>query len=349
MESADILLTSHEKDGKRRSFCRSTRETTLYLCAIGSVREFSCAAVSCKPERTLTDSSFDRPTCQWLAEVNHALLFSLVQHLHAFLKSLYFPRCYPPLTFCRQTSRLPSTVAFPKCELIKRVKMGMLNRITGFFINIFIFSWDFSLFILNMLSPSLKPGQVVPVHAAGYNLAWPDYVPPKEGDSRSACPMVNAMANHGILPHDGKNITFKELNMKVRQTYNFAPSFCFFVPKFCADFLNRSYWTGQFDLAELSLHNAIEHDASLTREDAALVPDQGKPDLKLVHDLLKEATGKMPDGSPRLTIPDLSRALSKRRVDARKKNKQYTESFFHNVFGSSKCVLALSLHLVLNV
>jgi hypothetical protein len=151
--------------------------------------------------------------------------------------------------------------------------------------------------------------------------------------------MLNAMANHGILPHDGKNISFRELNTKVRHTFNFAPSFCFFVPKFSADFLNRSYWTGRFDLAELSLHNAIEHDASLTRQDAALVPDQGKLDSKLVHDLLTEATGTMPDGSPRLTIPDLSRALSKRRVDARKTNKDYTESFFHNVFGSSKCVL----------
>jgi len=214
--------------------------------------------------------------------------------------------------------------------------MGVLKQISGFFTNIYVFSWDFSLFVLNILTPSLKPGQVVPRDAAGHNLTWPEYVPPKEGDSRSSCPMLNAMANHGILPHDGKNIAFTELNTKVRHTFNFAASFCFFVPKFSADFLNRSYSTGRFDLAELSLHNAIEHDASLTRQDFALVPDQGKPDLQLVHDLLKEATGTMPDGSPLLTIPDLSRALSKRRVNARKTNKDYTESLFHNVFGSSK-------------
>jgi len=108
------------------------------------------------------------------------------------------------------------------------------------------------------------------------------------------------------------------------------------VPKFSADFLNRSYWKGRFDLAELSLHNAIEHDASLTRQDVAIVEDQGKPDLKLVDDLLKEATGKMPNGSSLLTIPDLSRALSKRRVDARKENQAYSENLFHNMFGSAK-------------
>lgn len=218
--------------------------------------------------------------------------------------------------------------------------MGSLNKISGFFINIFIFSWDIGCFILNIVTPSLKPGHIVPPHAAGHSLTWPEYVPPKDGDSRSACPMLNALANHGILPHDGKNIPFKELSTKVRHSFNFAPTFCFFVSKFAADFLNRSYWTGTFDLADLSLHNAIEHDASLTRKDAALVADQGKPDLQLVHDLLKEATGTMPDGSLRLTTPDLSRALSKRRVDARKTNSNYTESFFHNIFGSSKCVLS---------
>jgi hypothetical protein len=136
----------------------------------------------------------------------------------------------------------------------------------------------------------------------------------------------------------GKNITFKELNRTVRQTFNFADSFCFFVPKFAADFLNKSYWKDTFDLADLSLHapNAIEHDASLTRHDAAIQPDQSKPDLQLVDELLKEATHKTKDGKILMTIPDLSRALSKRRADARSTNRDYSESFFHNMFGSAK-------------
>lgn len=223
--------------------------------------------------------------------------------------------------------------------------MGILHKIVAQVINLGVMTYDLGLFILNIITPSLKPGQVIPPHAAGHGLSWPEYVPPREGDSRSACPMLNAMANHGILPHDGKNITFKQLNTTVRQTFNFASSFCFFVPKFAADFLERSYWSGKFDLAELSLHadNAIEHDASLTRHDVALVPDQGKPDLQLVDELLKEATGKTADGSPLLTIPDLSRALSKRRIDARKTNPTYAETFFHNMFGSAKYVFITGL------
>lgn len=126
------------------------------------------------------------------------------------------------------------------------------------------------------------------------------------------------------------------MNTTVRQTFNFAPSFCFFVPKFAADFLGRSYWSGKFDLEELSKHNAIEHDASLTRRDAAHVPDQGKPDLLLVEELLSVATGKGKFGEPLLTKEDLSKQLAKRRSEARAENPSYSESVFHNMFGSAK-------------
>lgn len=213
-----------------------------------------------------------------------------------------------------------------------------MNVLSEIFFNVAVFIWDNTCAILNLVMPKLEPGKVVPRGAPGHMGVWPQYVAPKPGDSRSACPMLNAMANHGILPHDGKNITFQELNWKVRQTFNFAPSFCFFVPKFSAGFLNRSYFSDKFDLEDLSMHSdkAIEHDASLTRQDAALVKDQGKPDQELVDALLSEATGKNPDGSRLLTVPDLSRALSKRRADAKKSNRAYTESFFHNMFGSAK-------------
>lgn len=136
--------------------------------------------------------------------------------------------------------------------------MCILNKIISPFLNLLVMLWDFGLFLLNLVSPSHKFGNVVPRGAAGHHLVWPEYVPPTKEDSRSACPMLNALANHGILPHDGKNISFRELNRTVRQTFNFAPSFCFFVPKFAADFLGRSYWSGRFDLEELSKHNAIE-------------------------------------------------------------------------------------------
>ena len=229
--------------------------------------------------------------------------------------------------------------------------MGLTQKLTKPFVDLSVMTWDFGLFLANLILPAHPPNEVVAAGVPGHQGKWPEYTPPREGDSRSACPMLNAMyflrrrvknytdscrANHGILPHDGKNITFRDLNTAVRQTFNFAPSFCFFVPKFSADFLNRSYWTDKFDLDELSKHNAIEHDASLTRRDAAQVPDQGKPDLMLVEELLNAATGKGPDGKRILTKDDLSKQLAKRRAEARAENPEYSESMFHNMFGSAK-------------
>ncbi|KAK5688813.1 hypothetical protein LTS10_000791 [Elasticomyces elasticus] len=223
--------------------------------------------------------------------------------------------------------------------------MGIMGKVGGGIIDLSVIAWDNVIAVMNLFAPKLKESEVVPRGAPGHRGSWPEYVPPKDGDSRSACPMLNAMANHGILPHDGKNITFTQLNQTVRQTFNFAASFCFFVPNFSARFLNKSYSKDRFNLADLNMHadNAIEHDASLTRQDVALVPDQGKPDLRLVHDLLEEATGKMPDGTPLLTKSDLSRALAKRRADARKTNPQYTESRFHNLFGSANSSTMLTI------
>lgn len=55
------------------------------------------------------------------------------------------------------------------------------------------------------------------------------------------------------------------MNTACGTAFNFAPTFCFTVPNFSAKMLKKNYWTGTFDLADLNVHNGIEHDASLTR------------------------------------------------------------------------------------
>ena len=56
------------------------------------------------------------------------------------------------------------------------------------------------------------------------------------------------------------------MNHKVQATFNFGPTFCRFVPNTMAEVLKKSYAKDTLDLAEVSLHNGIEHDASLTRK-----------------------------------------------------------------------------------
>jgi len=59
------------------------------------------------------------------------------------------------------------------------------------------FSWDAGLTFLNLLTPNRSEGHVVPEGHPGFGGKWPEYVSPKDGDSRCSCPALNAMANHG--------------------------------------------------------------------------------------------------------------------------------------------------------
>ncbi|GAB7328632.1 hypothetical protein MBLNU13_g00570t1 [Cladosporium sp. NU13] len=88
-------------------------------------------------------------------------------------------------------------------------------------------------------------------------------------DSRSPCPGLNALANHGYLPHDGKNIDYAMINKASQEAYNFAPGFY-------VDAVNMVFELGisttnrpneTFNLLDLARHDEIEADGSLTRND----------------------------------------------------------------------------------
>ena len=180
---------------------------------------------------------------------------------------------------------------------LRRIGRGVYAKLFEgtFFVGLLL--WDLSLCLVNVLTFKRKIGYVTPKGHPGEGGSWPEYIPPRDGDSRCSCPALNAMANHGrypviplyppplpvinrrrhsrsppfipppgIIPRDGRNITFRELSVRVRSTYNFSPSFSLYVPRYIAKILNRSYNTGRFDLSDIDVHNGIEHDASLVRK-----------------------------------------------------------------------------------
>ncbi|KAI0672349.1 chloroperoxidase-like protein [Trametes maxima] len=223
--------------------------------------------------------------------------------------------------------------------IIKRLTQGTLTTVAEVLIHLALFVWDILLTLYNHVVPRRPVGRVVQEGHPGFNGQWPEYVPPATGDSRCSCPALNAMANHGILPHDGRNIRFTELGKAVREVYNFAPTFCFFGPKHAADFLARNYWTDAFDLADLDAHNCIEHDASVVRVDSYEDPDQGKIPQQLVEEVLSCGTG--PGGQ--LLEADISKLMGKRRVEAKRANPKYSLSLFHKLFGSWNCSTLLRI------
>ena len=82
---------------------------------------------------------------------------------------------------------------------LRRLGRGTWSRLfeVGFYVG--LMSWDFSLAFVNIFTFKRKIGQVTPKGKPGEGGVWPEYIPPREGDSRCSCPGLNTMANHGTL------------------------------------------------------------------------------------------------------------------------------------------------------
>lgn len=77
--------------------------------------------------------------------------------------------------------------------------MKVVDSISNAFYDAGIFSWDILLTLGNLVRFSRPVGKVTPAGHPGYGGYWPEFKPPQEGDSRSCCPGLNAMANHGMF------------------------------------------------------------------------------------------------------------------------------------------------------
>ena len=60
-----------------------------------------------------------------------------------------------------------------------------------------ILLWEVGITLYNFISKPLDEGKIVPKGHPGANGNWPEYIAPKDTDSRCSCPGLNAMANHG--------------------------------------------------------------------------------------------------------------------------------------------------------
>ncbi|KAJ7679656.1 hypothetical protein B0H17DRAFT_1170248 [Mycena rosella] len=205
----------------------------------------------------------------------------------------------------------------------------LLSGLGTFFRNVYIFTWDAWLTLIHLVTPP----------EAGER-KWPEFVPPKEGDSRCACSVLNALANHGILPHgwctiprsarrlasslfDERIVRFTDIAQKFHDTFNFAMTFSPFVTTADADTLHKNYSTGTCDLSDLDLHNGIVHDASLLRT----------PYIRFITELLALASGKDADGNTPL----------KRRADAKATNLEFQLDQAHKIFGSANSSTLLAI------
>ncbi|KAF9878230.1 hypothetical protein CkaCkLH20_04268 [Colletotrichum karsti] len=95
-----------------------------------------------------------------------------------------------------------------------------------------------------------------------------EWAPAGPDDFRGPCPMMNTLANHGFLNRDGRNLTQEVVVNGLKQGLNFNESLGTLMFQM-ATIANPEPNATFFTLDHLNRHNVLEHDASLSRTDAA--------------------------------------------------------------------------------
>ncbi|KII90224.1 hypothetical protein PLICRDRAFT_107685 [Plicaturopsis crispa FD-325 SS-3] len=94
------------------------------------------------------------------------------------------------------------------------------------------------------------------------------FMPANAADSRSPCPALNALANHGYLPREGRDLGLIELVRAIRHVYNFSLPLALLVALAGVVLCGHGLLPRRVHLEELAAHNVIEHDASFAHADA---------------------------------------------------------------------------------
>jgi hypothetical protein len=177
------------------------------------------------------------------------------------------------------------------------------------------------------------------------SLAVGEYAKAPENASRSPCPVVNALANHGYLERSGTKIYMEDLNASMSHVGMSLLLGSVFAKPTYFEYHNpanayrkkpvgtlQRIWSlirnpysffdyfgcwkaGQADasgkkylnLVDLASHGAIEHDVSLSRRDIAQKQGNNDPQQDLIEEMLEHSI----DGKS-LTINDLSAFIKAR-------------------------------------
>lgn len=126
---------------------------------------------------------------------------------------------------------------------------------------------------------------------------WEDWHPPSSGDVRGPCPALNSLANHGILPRNGKNLTIP-IVVTALASVNVSTEIAGGLAK-AALGTSDDPASGAFDLDDLKKHNILEHDGSLSRKDTNM---PGGPEQNFDCEIFDEFVSYF-NGSEHITIP----------------------------------------------
>ncbi|KAK6000392.1 hypothetical protein QM012_003638 [Aureobasidium pullulans] len=124
---------------------------------------------------------------------------------------------------------------------------------------------------------------------------------------RGPCPGLNALANQGYLPRNGKNITLPQVEEALRTALHMDKALATAITKPLRSLVRKD---GTFDLVLMRQHNVIEHDASFTRFDFR-EGDNYNFQPTLFRKMLNDA-----NGGP-VTVSSLARTYVRRNKESR--------------------------------
>ncbi|RIA85279.1 Chloroperoxidase [Glomus cerebriforme] len=162
----------------------------------------------------------------------------------------------------------------------------------------------------------------------------PEYKPPGENDVRSPCPALNCLANHGFLPRSGKDFSMSELIDALKKGFNLSGAFASMQALTAFTMYGKLFQ--KISLSDLQRHGVLEHDASLTRQDAA-IGDHVKVDNALVDLLLTYKVNE------KINIESLAKLHHVRYADSKERNKDFYYGWRQKSlsFGESSLLLCI--------
>ncbi|OAG06777.1 Cloroperoxidase [Paraphaeosphaeria sporulosa] len=134
-------------------------------------------------------------------------------------------------------------------------------------------------------------------------------------DSRSPCPMLNSMSNHGWLPHNGKNIDLATIQSAFQSAMGFSTESFISITEQALT-LSTTGNSSTFHLSDLAHHNAIEHDGSLSRNDQ-FFGDDLHFNPKIWATTAQRYGIRVPFSTPVITVETASKARAARVRDAK--------------------------------
>ena len=158
--------------------------------------------------------------------------------------------------------------------------------------------------------------------------SFPPFVPPAADSVRSPCPALNALCNHNLLPHSGRDITPEMVLRVFKEVFNIHPSFAQDQAANGISTTADPATATSFSLEDMRRHNFIEHDGSLSRADVGLTGDSTAFDAEVwrgvVRDLLAGATTdgqRAAESDVVIGLDKAAKARSKRIARAKAENK----------------------------